>query len=132
MNNSTLGNVVGLAARILLAVIFVVAGFGKLADPAGTAGYMSSVGIPGVLVWPTIIVELGGGLLIAVGYQTRIVALLLAGFTLLTGLIFHHQFADQNQMIHFMKNLAIAGGFLSLVVNGAGGWSIDARTSDKN
>ena len=132
MKNSTLGNAVGLAARILLAVIFVVAGFGKLADPSGTAGYMSSVGVPGFLVWPTILVELGGGLLIAVGYQTRIVALILAGFTLLTGLIFHHNFVDQNQMIHFMKNLAIAGGFLSLVVNGAGAWSVDGRNSDED
>mgnify|MGYP003343995055 CR=1 FL=1 len=132
MKNSTLGNATGLAARVLLAIIFVVAGFGKLADPSGTAGYMSSVGIPGFLVWPTIVLELGGGILIAIGYQTRIVALLLAGFTLLAGLIFHHQFADQNQMIHFMKNLAIAGGFLSLVVNGAGGWSIDARKSNED
>lgn len=132
MNNSALGNAVGLAARILLAVIFVVAGFGKLADPAGTAGYMSSMGVPGFLVWPTIILELGGGILIAIGYQTRIVALLLAGFTVLAGLIFHNQFADQNQMIHFMKNLAIAGGFLSLVVNGAGGWSLDGRKSDED
>lgn len=132
MKNSTLGNVAGLAARVLLALIFVVAGFGKLADPAGTAGYMSSMGVPGFLVWPTIVLELGGGILIAIGYQTRIVALLLAGFTVLAGLIFHHQFVDQNQMIHFMKNLAIAGGFLSLVVNGAGGWSVDGRKSDED
>ena len=61
MKNSALGNAVGLAARVLLAVIFVVAGFGKLADPAGTAGYMSSMGVPGFLVWPTIVLELGGG-----------------------------------------------------------------------
>lgn len=132
MKNSALGNVVGLAARVLLALIFVVAGFGKLADPAGTAGYMSSMGVPGFLVWPTIVLELGGGILIAIGYQTRIVALLLAGFTVLAGLIFHHQFVDQNQMIHFMKNLAIAGGFLSLVLNGAGGWSVDGRKSDED
>lgn len=132
MNNSTLGNAVGLAARILLAIIFVMAGIGKLMDPAGTVGYMEAMGVPGFLVWPTIILELGGGILIAVGYQTRIVALLLAAFTVLAGLIFHHQFADQNQMIHFMKNLAIAGGFLSLVVNGAGGWSIDGRKSDED
>ena len=131
MKNSALGNAVGLAARILLAIIFVFAGYGKLSDPAGTAGYMSSMGIPGFLVWPTIVLELGGGILIAVGYQTRIVALLLAGFTVLAGLIFHNQFGDQNQMIHFMKNLAIAGGFLSLVLNGAGGWSVDGRNSDE-
>lgn len=132
MNSSTLGHAVGLAARVLLAIIFVMAGIGKLMDPAGTAGYMESVGVPGLLVWPTIILELGGGILIAIGYQTRIVALLLAGFTVLAGLIFHHQFADQNQMIHFMKNLAIAGGFLSLVLNGAGGWSVDGRKSDED
>lgn len=132
MKNSTLGNVAGLAARVLLAIIFVVAGLGKLADPAGTAGYMSSMGVPGFLVWPTIVLELGGGILIAIGYQTRIVALLLAGFTVLAGLIFHHNFVEQNEMIQFMKNLAIAGGFLSLVVNGAGGWSVDGRKSDED
>jgi len=132
MKNSTLGNAVDLAARLLLAIIFLVAGWGKLQDPAGTAGYMGSVGLPGILVWPTIALEIGGGILILVGFQTRIVALLLAGFCIVSGALFHNNFADQMQAISFMKNLAIAGGFLSLVVNGAGRWSVDGRKSDED
>ena len=124
----TLSNIASLASRLLLALIFIVAGWGKLQDPAGTAGYMSTVGLPAFLVWPTILLELGGGILILIGFQTRIVALLLAGFCVLSGALFHNNFADQMQAINFLKNLAIAGGFLSLVVNGAGGWSLDGRS----
>ena len=125
----TLSNIAALASRVLLALIFIVAGWGKLQDPAGTAGYMGSVGLPAFLVWPTILLELGGGILIVIGFQTRLVALLLAGFCILSGALFHNNFADQMQAINFLKNLAIAGGFLSLVVNGAGGWSLDGRKS---
>ena len=127
-----LSNIAALASRLLLALIFIVAGWGKLQDPAGTAGYMSTVGLPAFLVWPTIILELGGGILILIGFQTRIVALLLAGFCILSGALFHNNFADQMQAINFLKNLAIAGGFLSLVVNGAGGWSLDNRKSGED
>jgi putative oxidoreductase len=74
-----------------------------------------------------ILVELGVGLLVLIGWQTRLVALALAGFTILSTLIFHSNFADQGQSIHFMKNLAIAGGFLVLLANGAGSWSVDSR-----
>jgi len=123
-------NIASLAARLLLALIFIVAGWGKLQDPAGTAGYMGTVGLPAFLVWPTILLELGGGILILIGFQTRIVALLLAGFCVLSGALFHNNFADQMQAINFLKNLAIAGGFLSLVVHGAGGWSFDNRKGD--
>jgi putative oxidoreductase len=126
--SGTLSNIASLASRLLLALIFIVAGWGKLQDPAGTAGYMSTVGLPAFLVWPTILLELGGGILILIGFQTRIVALLLAGFCVLSGALFHNNFADQMQAINFLKNLAIAGGFLSLVVNGAGGWSLDGRS----
>jgi len=125
-------NIASLAARLLLALIFIVAGWGKLQDPVGTAGYMSTVGLPAFLVWPTILLELGGGILILIGFQTRIVALLLAGFCVLSGALFHNNFADQMQAINFLKNLAIAGGFLSLVVNGAGGWSLDNRKGDED
>ena len=125
-------NIASLAARLLLALIFIVAGWGKLQDPAGTAGYMSTVGLPAFLVWPTILLELGGGILILIGFQTRIVALLLAGFCVLSGALFHNNFGDQMQAINFLKNLAIAGGFLSLVVNGAGGWSLDNRKGDED
>ena len=129
---SIITNIASLAARLLLALIFIVAGWGKLQDPAGTAGYMSTVGLPAFLVWPTILLELGGGILILIGFQTRIVALLLAGFCVLSGALFHNNFGDQMQAINFLKNLAIAGGFLSLVLNGAGGWSLDNRKGDED
>ncbi len=127
--NSTLTNLFSLASRLFLAFIFVMAGWGKLTGIDGTAGYMASAGIPlaNVLVYLVILTELGGGILIAIGYHTRIVAFLMAGFTILSALIFHFNFSDQMQMINFMKNIAIAGGFLSLVANGAGAWSLDGR-----
>jgi len=126
---STIKNLFSLASRLFLALIFLVAGWGKLNAIDGTVGYMTSMGIPaaGVLIYLTILTEIGGGLLIAIGYQTRIVAFLMAGFTLLSALIFHFNFGDQMQAINFMKNIAIAGGFFSLVANGAGAWSIDGR-----
>ena len=127
---SIITNIASLAARLLLALIFIVAGWGKLQDPAGTAGYMSTVGLPAFLVWPTILLELGGGILILIGFQTRIVALLLAGFCVLSAVLFHFNLTDQGQFGNFFKNLAIAGGFLSLVVNGAGGWSLDGRKGE--
>jgi len=127
--NTTLTNLFALASRLGLAFLFVVAGWGKLNGIEGTAGYMSSVGIPlaGILVYLVILTELGGGILIVLGYQTRIVAFLMAGFTIISALIFHFNFADQGQAINFMKNIAIAGGFFSLVANGAGAWSLDGR-----
>jgi putative oxidoreductase len=126
---STTKNLFSLASRLFLALIFLVAGWGKVNAIDGTVGYMTSMGIPaaGVLIYLTILTEIGGGLLIAIGYQTRIVAFLMAGFTLLSALIFHFNFGDQMQAINFMKNIAIAGGFFSLVANGAGAWSLDGR-----
>ena len=123
----SLNKYIPLVSRILLGLIFVLAGFGKLMDPAGTAGYIASVGLPGLLVWPTIALELLGGLAIIVGYQTRIVSLALAAFCVLSAAIFHNNFADQMQMISFLKNLAIAGGFLQLYLHGAGALAIDKK-----
>ncbi len=114
-----------LISRILIGLIFVLAGAGKLADPAGTAGYISSVGLPGILVWPTIALELLGGLAIIVGYQTRIVSLALAAFCVVSAALFHNNFADQTQMIMFLKNLAMTGGFLQLYLHGAGALAVD-------
>ncbi len=115
-----------LAGRLLIAYIFVVAGWGKIAGYAGTAAYMESQGIPGALLPLVIATELGGGLLVAVGFQTRIAAFLLAGFSIVSAVLFHYNPADQGQMISFMKNLAMAGGFLFIVANGPGAWSLDA------
>ncbi|MDH4260346.1 MAG: DoxX family protein, partial [Gammaproteobacteria bacterium] len=90
-------------------------------------GYMEAMHVPGALLWPTILFEIGAGLSVAVGYRTRIVATLLAGFCLLTAAIFHNQFADQIQMIMFLKNLAMAGGFILMASVGPGSLSVDAK-----
>ncbi len=127
MNPSTIRNPTALVGRVLLAAIFLFSGVGKIADYAGTVGYMASAGLPALLLPPTIALEIVGGLAIVAGWQTRATAFLLAGFTLVSAIIFHRDFADQNQMVHFWKNVAIAGGFLMLVANGAAGWSLDAR-----
>jgi putative oxidoreductase len=116
-------------ARLLLATLFLLAGYGKLMNPAGTIGYISSAGLPlpqlGYAI--ALAAELGGGLLILVGYKTRLIAPLMALFTLATAVAFHNNFADQSQMTSFLKNLAIAGGFLALMANGAGALSLDNR-----
>ncbi|MDH5358959.1 MAG: DoxX family protein [Gammaproteobacteria bacterium] len=116
-----------ISGRILLALIFIMGGIGKLgAGYAGTQGYMDAMGVPGMLLPLVIILELGGGIALIAGWKTRIVSLLLAGFTILAALIFHSNFADQMQMIMFMKNLAISGGLLILAANGAGAYSMDS------
>ena len=116
-----------LAARVLLALLFIVAGLGKLGDVAGFTGYMVSGGIPAVFAWPTILLEVLGGLAILIGFQTRIAALALAGFTLLAAVLYHFVPADQMQMTMFLKNLAITGGLLLLAQHGAGKLSVDGR-----
>ncbi|MEX0584275.1 MAG: DoxX family protein, partial [Natronospirillum sp.] len=108
---------------------FILSGFDKISAIEGTQGYMEMMGVPGLLIYPTIAVELVAGLFVLVGFQTRIAALLLAGFTLISGLLFHFNLADQVEFINLMKNLAITGGFLFLVANGAGSLSVDGRRS---
>ncbi|HVB49158.1 MAG TPA: DoxX family protein [Burkholderiales bacterium] len=127
--NAGTRNIADLAGRILIAALFLIAGVGKLGAYAGTQGYMQSHGVPGALLPAVIALELGGGLLIVAGLWTRIAALALAGFTLLAALLFHANFSDATQQIMFLKNLAIAGGFLMLAANGAGAWSVDGRRS---
>jgi putative oxidoreductase len=118
-----------LAGRILLSVLFLLSGLGKIGAYAGTAAYMSSLGVPGALLPVVIGTEILGALAIIVGWKTRVTALLLAGFSLLTAVIFHSNFGDQLQLIMFLKNVSIAGGYLLLVANGAGPLSIDDRTA---
>ena len=122
---STVKNVSELAGRSFLAVLFLLSGLGKVGAYGATAAYMSSVGVPGVLLPVVIATEVLGALAVILGWQTRITALLLAGYTLLTALVFHTNFADQIEMIMFLKNVSIAGGFLLLVANGAGSLSLD-------
>lgn len=116
-----------LIARVLLAHIFILAGISKITGYAGTQGYMDAMGVPGMLLPLVIILELGGGLAILVGWQTRWMAYALGGFTVIAAVIFHSNFAEQMQMIMFMKNLALTGGLLLLAEHGAGGFSLDNR-----
>jgi putative oxidoreductase len=118
-----------LAGRILLAILFILGGVGKLGNPAGTQAYIAAVGLPFPLLAyiVSLVVEIGGGVLLLVGYRARLVAAVLAIFTVTTAVFFHHAFGDQNQFIHFMKNLAITGGLLQVVAFGAGGFSLDKR-----
>jgi putative oxidoreductase len=124
---TSLSPATNLAGRTLIAAIFLISGIGKIAGYSGTAAYMESMGVPGALLLPTIVLEIGGALAIIAGWRTRLTAVTLGAFTLLAGILFHGNFADPMQQIMFLKNVAIAGGFLFLAANGAGAWSLDAR-----
>ena len=125
--NSTL-NYANTVGRVFIAAIFVISGLGKVSGYAGTQAYMEAMGVPGAMLPIVIALEVLGGLAIIVGWQTRIVAFLLAGFTIVSAIVFHSDFGDQMQQISFMKNIAIAGGFLFLVANGPGALSLDNRS----
>jgi putative oxidoreductase len=122
-----LNPIYSLGGRILMALIFVLAGLNKIGAIEGTQGYMEAMGIPGILIYPTILFEVGAGLAIIIGYQTRLVALALAGFCVVTAVLFHNNLGDQTQFVLFMKNFAMAGGFLFLARDGAGKFSLDNR-----
>ncbi|EDP0844439.1 DoxX family protein [Salmonella enterica subsp. enterica serovar Reading] len=120
-----------LIARILMPVLFITAGWGKISGYAGTQQYMEAMGVPGFLLPLTILLEFGGGLAILLGFLTRTTALFTAGFTLLTALIFHSNFAEGVNSLMFMKNLTIAGGFLLLALTGPGAFSLDRLLNKK-
>ena len=115
--------------RLLMSAMFFMSGISKITSYQNTAAWMESEGVPGFLLLIVIPLEVLGGLAIIVGWNTRIIALLFAGFCLLSGILFHGNFSDQTQMAMFMKNLAIAGGFIMLMIHGAGHYSIDTRSS---
>jgi putative oxidoreductase len=121
----SVGPSAALVGRILIAALFVISGLSKIGSYAATQGYMQSVGVPGALLPVVILLELGGGIAIILGLYTRLVALLLAGFSVLTGLLFHAGSPDPVQQIMFLKNVGLAGGFLLLLAYGAGRLSID-------
>lgn len=118
-----------LGGRAMLAVLFLLAGIGKITGYEATAGYMASQGVPGALLPLVIALEVLGALAIIVGWKTRLTAFLLAGFSVVSAALFHANLADQMQMTMFLKNIAIAGGFLLLVAHGAGPLSLDRRQS---
>lgn len=116
-----------LLGRLGLSLIFIISGWGKIAGFAATQQYMEATGVPGALLPLVIVLELGGGLAILAGVFTRWVALALAGFSLLAGVLFHGQLGDPMQAIVFWKNVAMAGGFVLLAANGPGALSVDGR-----
>jgi putative oxidoreductase len=113
-----------LAGRLLLVFIFLHESIGLLGNYAGAAAYMQKSGVPPLLLPAVIALQLGGGLLVATGIFTRCATLAFAVFCVLTAILFHWQFADRNQLLHFQKDLAIAGGFLVLACCGPGNWSL--------
>lgn len=119
-----LKNILALSARFLLALIFILAGWGKISAYTATEGYMQAMGVPGGLLPLVILLEFGGGLALLFGFQTRILSVLFAVFCVVTGFIFHSG-ADQINQMMMLKNISMAGGFIALMLLGAGRFSID-------
>jgi putative oxidoreductase len=117
----------GLLGRILISFIFLQSGINKIGGYKATLGYMESKGVPGMLLPLVIFLEIAGAIAIIVGWKTRLFAFALAGFCILSALLFHMDFSNQVQTIMFMKNLAIAGGFLVLFAHGAGDLSLGKK-----
>lgn len=118
-----------LVARMFLGHIFLLAGLSKITAYEGTQGYMASMGVPGMLLPLVILLEIGAGLAVIVGWKTRWASIALSVFTVMAAAIFHNNFSDQIQMIMFMNNIAITGGLILLAGYGAGSYSLDNRRS---
>ena len=115
--------------RVLISAIFLISGISKVSAYAATQGYMAAMGLPGEILPLVIAFEIGASVAIIIGFQTRLVALALVGFSLVTAVLFHGELGDQMQFIMFMKNIAIAGGFLFLAANGPGALALDNRNA---
>lgn len=126
---NSLQSILPTLGRVLLALVFLLSGVGKIAAPGAMIGYIESAGLPfpQLALWLAVVFEIGGGLLLVLGYQTRRAAVALVVFTLVASFGFHTNFADQNEMIMFLKNAAIIGGLLQVIAFGAGAYSLDNR-----
>ena len=113
--------------RFLLAMMFLMSGLSKIGNFAGTQGYMEAMGVPGALLPIVIALEVLGGLAIIIGWQTKITSFALAGFCVVSAALFHNDFSNQSEMIMFMKNITISGGFLLLIAHGPGAYALDNR-----
>ena len=122
-------NIFDLVGRIFISLVFLLSGFNKIGNYEGTIGWMESFGMPGIFLIPAIILEVGAPILIIIGYKVKISAALLSLFCIATAVIFHNDFSNQMQFISFMKNIALAGGFVFLVINGAKDFSLDKKLS---
>jgi putative oxidoreductase len=125
---------VAFIGRCLMAVLFLLSGFGKVVGPAATIAWIASTGLPmpTVAYIVAIIIELGGGLLLILGWQIRPLGAVLSVYAIATAFIFHRNLADQNQLFHFLKNIAVMGGLFQLMAFGAGNFSLDARRARKS
>ena len=119
--------VLDLIGRIFISGIFLLSGFNKIGNYDGTVGWMESFGLPGFLLIPAIILEIVAPILIIIGYQTKVVAALLSLFCIATAIIFHNDFSNQMQLTAFLKNIALAGGFMFLTVHGVKNFSLDKK-----
>ena len=120
-------NILDLVARILISALFLLNGIFKISNYDGTVGWMEGFGIPGILLIPAIILEIVGPILIILGYKAKIAAGFLSLFCIATAIIFHNDFSDQMQLGSFLKNIALAGGFLFIFVNGTKDFSLDKK-----
>ena len=120
-------NIIDLLGRIFISVLFFINGIFKINNYDGTIEWMDSYGLPGIMIIPAIIIEIVAPILIVIGYKTKIAAALLILFCISTAFIFHNDFGDQMQLTAFLKNIALAGGLMFLVVNGARGYSLDKK-----
>ena len=120
-----MSNLIDFSARILISALFLISAYNKIFNIESSMNWMSGYGVPGILIYPTILLEILLPVMIIIGYKVRIAAGLLSIFCLLTAFIFHFDFADQIQLILFLKNIGLAGGFLFIVVNGTKEWSLD-------
>jgi putative oxidoreductase len=130
MHSETTRDAAALAGRLLIAALFLIDGWSKVRGYAPAVAYMEKFSVPGLLLPAVIGVELGGGLLLVAGWQTRLAALALSAFCILAALLFHSNFDDRNQLLHFQKDLAIAGGLLALFAFGPGRFSIEGRRQE--
>jgi len=119
--------ILDLIGRIFISAVFLLSGFNKIGNYEGSVAWMESFNLPGFLLIPAIILEIVAPILIIIGYQTKIAAAFLSIFCIATAIIFHNNLGDQMQFVAFMKNIALAGGFLFLVVNGAKGYCLDKK-----
>ena len=120
-------NFLDLIGGILISSIFLLSGYNKIFDYSGTAGWMEGFGIPGFLLGPTIALEIILPLLIIIGYQTKLASTILFLFSIATAFIFHSDFSNQVEMIAFLKNIGLAGGFIIIAVNGPKDWAIEKK-----
>ena len=122
-----MGNLMDLIGRIFISSVFLLSGYNKIFNYDGTMTWMEGYGVPGFLLWPTILLEIILPILIIVGFKTQLSAILLAIFSIATALIFHLDFSNQMQIIALLKNFGLAGGFIFIAVNGPKEWALDQK-----